>query len=160
MPSADSSPRGLRPVGSPVQRLELRGLEPLTLCLQSRCSTAELQPRIFASPRPLSCPQLPVHTLLHLKRRRTRPALQPAQGESDASRVPPHHHKREQKLFVRSLGSSVGFRQPSSPLRKEVIQPHLPVQLPCYDFVPVASPTLGSRVSSLNRLQVWPTPMT
>ena len=27
--------------------------------------------------------------------------------------------------------------------RKEVIQPHLPVRLPCYDFVPVASPTLG-----------------
>jgi hypothetical protein len=28
--------------------------------------------------------------------------------------------------------------------RKEVIQPHLPVRLPCYDFVPVISPTLGS----------------
>ena len=27
--------------------------------------------------------------------------------------------------------------------RKEVIQPHLPVRLPCYDFVPVATPTLG-----------------
>ena len=27
--------------------------------------------------------------------------------------------------------------------RKEVIQPHLPVQLPCYDFVPIISPTLG-----------------
>jgi hypothetical protein len=27
--------------------------------------------------------------------------------------------------------------------RKEVIQPHLPVQLPCYDFVPVTSPALG-----------------
>jgi hypothetical protein len=51
------------------------------------------------------------------------------------------------------------LRAPAIP-RKEVIQPHLPVQLPCYDFVPVASPTLGSRVSSLNRLQVWPTPMT
>jgi hypothetical protein len=25
-------------------------------------------------------------------------------------------------------------------LRKEVIQPHLPVQLPCYDFVPVTGP--------------------
>jgi hypothetical protein len=25
--------------------------------------------------------------------------------------------------------------------RKEVIQPHLPVRLPCYDFVPVAGPT-------------------
>jgi len=24
-----------------------------------------------------------------------------------------------------------------------VIQPHLPVRLPCYDFVPVARPTLG-----------------
>ena len=26
--------------------------------------------------------------------------------------------------------------------RKEVIQAHLPVHLPCYDFVPVTSPTL------------------
>jgi hypothetical protein len=33
----------------------------------------------------------------------------------------------------------------TSPLpRKEVIQPHLPVRLPCYDFVPVINPTLGS----------------
>ena len=29
-------------------------------------------------------------------------------------------------------------------LRKEVIQPHLPVRLPCYDFVPITDPTLGS----------------
>ena len=29
-------------------------------------------------------------------------------------------------------------------LRKEVIQPHLPVRLPCYDFTPVANPTFGS----------------
>ena len=28
--------------------------------------------------------------------------------------------------------------------RKEVIQPHLPVQLPCYDFVPVTKPDLGA----------------
>ena len=28
-------------------------------------------------------------------------------------------------------------------LRKEVIQPHLPVRLPCYDFVPVIGPALG-----------------
>ena len=27
--------------------------------------------------------------------------------------------------------------------RKEVIQPHLPVRLPCYDFVPIASPTFN-----------------
>ena len=34
------------------------------------------------------------------------------------------------------LGSSVL-------LRKEVIQPHLPIRLPCYDFTPIAKPTFG-----------------
>jgi hypothetical protein len=32
-------------------------------------------------------------------------------------------------------------------LRKEVIQPHLPVRLPCYDLVPIASPTFDSSLS-------------
>ena len=31
--------------------------------------------------------------------------------------------------------------EPSKLPRKEVIQPHLPVRLPCYDFTPVTSPT-------------------
>ena len=26
-------------------------------------------------------------------------------------------------------------------LRKEVIQPHLPIRLPCYDFTPIIKPT-------------------
>ena len=29
-------------------------------------------------------------------------------------------------------------------LRKEVIQPHLPIRLPCYDFTPVINPTFGA----------------
>ena len=37
-------------------------------------------------------------------------------------------------------------------LRKEVIQPHLPVRLPCYDFVPIASPTFDH---SLPRVGPW-----
>ena len=28
--------------------------------------------------------------------------------------------------------------------RKEVIQPHLLIRLPCYDFTPVVNPTFGS----------------
>jgi hypothetical protein len=28
-------------------------------------------------------------------------------------------------------------------LRKEVIQPHLPIRLPCYDFTPITNPTFG-----------------
>ena len=41
-------------------------------------------------------------------------------------------------------------------LRKEVIQPHLPVRLPCYDFTPVTSPTFdGSLPKGLgHRLRV------
>ena len=38
-------------------------------------------------------------------------------------------------------------KQQSNPyfffLRKEVIQPHLPIRLPCYDFTPVTRPALG-----------------
>ena len=35
-----------------------------------------------------------------------------------------------------------GIFQPSVLLRKEVIQPHLPIRLPCYDFTPIIDPTL------------------
>ena len=44
-------------------------------------------------------------------------------------------------------------------LRKEVIQPHLPVRLPCYDFVPIASPTFDHSLRKrLGRgLRVLPT---
>ena len=46
-------------------------------------------------------------------------------------------------------------------LRKEVIQPHLPVRLPCYDFVPIANPTFDGSLTSLgHRLRVLPTFMT
>ena len=34
-------------------------------------------------------------------------------------------------------------RQTDAILRKEVIQPHLPIRLPCYDFVPLTPHTFG-----------------
>ena len=37
-------------------------------------------------------------------------------------------------------------------LRKEVIQPHLPIRLPCYDFTPVANPTFGSALLAVRLL--------
>jgi hypothetical protein len=37
-------------------------------------------------------------------------------------------------------------------LRKEVIQPHLPVRLPCYDFVPIASPTFDDSLPTRERI--------
>jgi hypothetical protein len=37
-------------------------------------------------------------------------------------------------------------------LRKEVIQPHLPVRLPCYDFTPIADPTFDSSLLAVGPL--------
>jgi hypothetical protein len=45
--------------------------------------------------------------------------------------------------------------------RKEVIQPQLPLRLPCYDFTPVTGPTFdGFLPCGLDhRLRVLPTPV-
>jgi len=55
-------------------------------------------------------------------------------------------------------GANVGHMLP----RKEVIQPQLPLRLPCYDFVPVTRPTLGRCPPGglAHGLQVSPAPMT
>lgn len=41
---------------------------------------------------------------------------------------------------------------PTSSPRKEVIQPHLPIRLPCYDFTPVTGPAFGSSLLSVGSL--------
>ena len=38
-------------------------------------------------------------------------------------------------------------------LRKEVIQPHLPIRLPCYDFTPITSPTFDGSFRSGSQMQ-------
>ena len=45
-----------------------------------------------------------------------------------------------------------GITPTLNPLRKEVIQPHLPVRLPCYDFTPVTGPAFGSSLLSVGPL--------
>ena len=58
-------------------------------------------------------------------RRPWRPEARVASGQLGAPwRTPAPKHRLQEKL-----------------LRKEVIQPHLPVRLPCYDFTPIADPT-------------------
>jgi hypothetical protein len=58
-------------------------------------------------------------------------------------------HRRVQRLPA----CNTGFP------RKEVIQPQLPLRLPCYDFTPIINPTLdGSLPCGLgHRLRVLPT---
>jgi hypothetical protein len=58
------------------------------------------------------------------------------------SRLAPSKQKRgllDRVFNIRELVPTV--RGNGSLLRKEVIQPHLPVRLPCYDFTPVADST-------------------
>ena len=67
---------------------------------------------------------------LDLARRCRRPRSPPG-GGNDRSCDQPRSHQRPHP--------TEGW---SSDLpRKEVIQPHLPVRLPCYDFVPITDPT-------------------
>ena len=37
-------------------------------------------------------------------------------------------------------------------LRKEVIQPHLPIRLPCYDLTPITEPTFDSCLLAVSSL--------
>ena len=75
--------------------------------------------------------------------------------------VPPVSNHPETPARDMALGTHQPNRASSCQrlLRKEVIQPHLPVRLPCYDFVPIASPTFdGSLPTGLgHRLRVLPT---
>ena len=53
--------------------------------------------------------------------------------------------KIKQLKLSRSLSQTFdAFCSSSLLLRKEVIQPHLPIRLPCYDFTPIIGPTFGS----------------
>lgn len=79
-------------------------------------------------------------------RTKSPPARKPATVDVPPSSTVPH-----------SFGRDNGPGHPPPPmtgacgcqmlLRKEVIQPHLPVRLPCYDLVPIASPTFDSSLS-------------
>ena len=75
---------------------------------------------------------------------------------------------RTAAMFLEFNGSSSGHAiRRSRPalsaeiLRKEVIQPQVPLRLPCYDFTPVADPTVVSFLPCglEHRLRVKPTPM-
>ena len=76
--------------------VEIKGIEPLTPCLQSRCSPSWAKPPCFKLPQNWTI--LNVFELSWLAR-----------------------------FF----------------LRKEVIQPHLPIRLPCYDLTPIIEPAFG-----------------
>ena len=89
------------------------------------------------------------------KRDRTADLLLARQALSQLSYTPVYPHVMG--LRVPSKLNNVAFTLPDKPdhrtyptffrsailLRKEVIQPHVLVRLPCYDFTPIIEPTFG-----------------
>ena len=107
--------------------MEARGLEPLTLGLQSRCSS-------------------------QLSHAPGVPRAARGKGEGKHRRGGP----RSDGVLVCRASTCRRLPAPSRPARgvrppavtflrrKEVIQPHLPVRLPCYDFTPLTRRTFGT----------------
>ena len=60
--------------------------------------------------------------------------------------------QNQAKRFFNSTASFVINLRINFLLRKEVIHPHLPVGIPCYDFTPVANPTFGSALLAVRLL--------
>jgi hypothetical protein len=55
-----------------------------------------------------------------------------------------HCSRRARLRTVETIDGRAAHRSKSSGIpRKEVIQPQLPLRLPCYDFTPVTNPTFG-----------------
>ena len=77
-------------------------------------------------------------------------------GHEDDGNVPRIERSSSNQIrFPRWTGAFVQI------LRKEVIQPQVPLRLPCYDFTPVAKPTVVACLPCglAQRLRVNPTPM-
>ena len=101
----------------------LVGLEPTTPALSRRCSN-QLSYRPFTS---------------RVKRSERRGPLRRQNDLSAyAAALPPSHFTRA--FFITTERREHLTHAAFS--RKEVIQPHLPIRLPCYDFTPVTNPTV------------------
>jgi hypothetical protein len=57
-----------------------------------------------------------------------------------------------QQVSVLQPPADADVEAESKLLRKEVIQPHLPVRLPCYDFTPITDPTFDSSLLTVGPL--------
>ena len=114
--------------------LEAWGFEPQTYGLQSHRSSHLSYTPVRSSPRGTSGQQRHAKTA---RREKREPSLRTGC---------PSNTRSPRQLRARSRAGKV-VQTPLRALRvslKEVIQPHLPVRLPCYDFTPLTGHTFGA----------------
>ena len=99
-----------------VLLVEMRRIELLTPCLQGRCSPS------WATP--------PKVIVIHLWSRQPWGQVPSKLNNTDLRTC--------EQVLLRAMFASLFFF-----LRKEVIQPHLPIRLPCYDLTLIIDPTFG-----------------
>ena len=68
----------------------------------------------------------------------------PKDPRSQRSLPHQHAHARPETIPGTRATRRTPDRRPEKLRRKEVIQPHLPVRLPCYDFTPLTLHTFGA----------------
>ena len=75
---------------------------------------------------------------------RARPALSPV-GLYPSPKIQKERTNSARTEETREVDLGYAIGKPTTGLpRKEVIQPHLPVRLPCYDLAPITGLTLGA----------------
>ena len=109
--------------------VEMMGIEPMTPCLQGRCSPSWATPPYLGIQFPFGHWKLNNNRDKHLALHRA-PFLS--------------------SLILLRYDTSV--KMCPCLHRKEVIQPHLPIRLPCYDLTPVIESTLDSCLLAVSSL--------
>ena len=131
---AGALPAELIPQDLAILVVGLAGFEPATPALSRRCSNRlSYRPTRFVCVTPFVAP--------------TSKASSPGSRFNSLTVVVSTADKcgRAELAYVDSTRSGcLGNLTVSSFSRKEVIQPHLPIRLPCYDFTPVTNPTVVS----------------
>ena len=125
-------------------RAPLRDARTEALCHRGRLALLRVQsapsgPNSVLRPPPLQAPSVPTG----------KPAVLGVRLERDGLlvSVPPLSDPPRERVSRAWVWTEPVERAGQVLLRKEVIQPHLPVRLPCYDFVPIADPTFDSSLS-------------
>ena len=124
--------------------MEVRRIELLTPCLQSRCSPSwAIPPTKITWPRSYF-PYPIISSWWVWEDLNFRPHAYQACALTTWATNPSRFDVSTLRGYVDSIYS---FR-----LWKEVIQPQVPLRLPCYDFAPVADPTVVARLLLLGYL--------